>query len=164
MTLIRRFGSTANESIKIMTLGPLCHHLRSSPPLLPTISVDAGNDHCVRREEGWQGRRLVLQEGRPSFYLLGLDDQSSVPSGWQLPSWLWERRRGYRRLAWNFCPTLSWPKVPWDPRVDTGPPCSICKDHHIDDIPWSDSSDRHPHVYVGRFIRQLRMVRKNQYN
>lgn len=24
--------------------------------------------------------------GRPSFYLLDLDDQSSVPPGWQLPS------------------------------------------------------------------------------
>ena len=31
MTLTRRFGSTANDSIKIMTLGLFCHHLGSSP-------------------------------------------------------------------------------------------------------------------------------------
>lgn len=39
MTLIRRFGSTANDSIKIMTLGLFCHHLGSFP--LPC--------HCISR-------------------------------------------------------------------------------------------------------------------
>lgn len=38
MTLIRRFGSTANDSIKRMTLGLFCHHLGSCPPPCHYIS------------------------------------------------------------------------------------------------------------------------------
>lgn len=34
MTLIRRSGSPANRSIKLMTLGLFCHHLGSVPPSL----------------------------------------------------------------------------------------------------------------------------------
>lgn len=40
MILIRRLGSTAKDSIKIMTLGLLCHHLRSLLSPLPAISQE----------------------------------------------------------------------------------------------------------------------------
>jgi hypothetical protein len=51
-TLIKRFGSTANHSIKIMTLGPFCHHLGSSSPPLPTISPE-----CWQQPLCWETGR-----------------------------------------------------------------------------------------------------------
>lgn len=77
MTLIRRFGSTANDSIKRMTLGLFCHHLGSCPPPLPLYLESAGNDHRVGRWAARQGWRPTPQRSKPSFYPLAPDHPRS---------------------------------------------------------------------------------------
>ena len=80
MTLIRRFGSTANDSIKAMTLGLFCRRLGSSPLPCPRSQKGAGSK-CGAGRDGkgnWDGDGY-RREGRSSFCPLILDNQWSVP-------------------------------------------------------------------------------------
>ena len=79
------------------------------------------------------------QTGRPSLHPLGLGNQRSVPlvgscreENESHPDY-GSRRHG--RSGASAIP-LSWPEVPRFPSVDTGPPCSICMDHHVNGEPW----------------------------
>lgn len=78
----KNIGSIANGSIKIMTRvsSVIAQGLLCLPRLLYLKS--AGNDHSVGRQEGQQGRRLMPQRRRPSFYLPGLENRAR-PLGWQ---------------------------------------------------------------------------------
>lgn len=120
MTLIRRSGSPANHSIKLMTLGPFCHHLGSLPP--PSLHLmSADNSNWVGKQEGqwvwdWCYREETLCPPglNPQWLVLWMGEQ------W-VPLWLHWQQTQIRKQG--LCFYILFPQVV--------PHSTIHMNHHL---------------------------------